>query len=57
MGWIVLGVVVVAVGVVYVWAGRHSKVRADVRLAKYDEAVKHPEVQAQQLRDIGGTPY
>jgi hypothetical protein len=39
MFWIVAAAVVVVVGLLWAWAGRHSKVRGSVRGSRLDDAL------------------
>ena len=57
MFWIVAVPVLVLVGVIYWWAGRHSSVRRNVRGLGIDEALKNDEASSTFLRHkAGGGP-
>lgn len=51
--WILTGVAVVALGVLWRWTGRRSTVRRDARQARFDALGENPEVVSHLVRDIG----
>jgi hypothetical protein len=53
MFWIVSAVVVVLLGLVWLWAGKHSTIRGRVTGRRIDEALQNPEAEAHTMRRLG----
>ena len=53
MTWIVVGVVVALLAVLWWWAGRHSRVRGPVTGRRIDEALQNPDASAHTMRRLG----
>jgi hypothetical protein len=53
MFWIIGGVVVVVLGLVWWWAGRHSTIRGSVTGRRIDEALQSPEAEEHTVRRLG----